>query len=57
MKAHPEPDVAAKFGEGFLQVQRVASAVVHPQADNVVAVHHKTSFLVISRICTDSGFF
>lgn len=39
MQAHPQLDVAAVFGQRLLQVQGVGVAVVHPQADDIIAVH------------------
>ncbi len=50
VEAYPQLDVAAKFSQGLLQVQGVGMAVVHPQADDIIAVHNNPSLFF------DSGY-
>lgn len=41
MEAHPKLDVAAKLRENLLQIQGVGVAMIHTQANDIIAIHEK----------------
>lgn len=51
VQPYPQTNIASEFRQGFLQIQGIASPVVYPKADDIVAIHDKTSFLFLFFVC------